>query len=410
MPSDELLQRITEHYLSSRDFNGFSATSEDPAAITSLVQNDAISVNFGDRHPNPHILAFPPESIELQLKKIQELGVAGACLYPSKAHLAQIVEQAKYADRPFTLRLALGEAQLKPYFFDLVVLEGYRNDPRYHFNTNDIYGTLSVTSRAHENGQVRESDQAFLQTFGFGYDKNMNRAVAVYLRYLHDLSPEHQRIWDTKLLSEDYDLHPDYHRSTMGHWPERSSIFTAFTEELHHINKMAVLMGRPPLFRKEFRENERPRTFAFLIRPTSRELEGFVHVLDKMISENINKAFFEGEIPLQVDEVREDEKIVVREKGSIALLEEWLNRIQFPDPKPKDEMLQTFRRIRKLRQQPAHSVQQDVFDQQYFREQRELVVASYGAIRTLRLILANHPNVNGYSVPEWLFKGEIWTF
>ena len=45
---------------------------------------------------------------------------------------------------------------------------------------------------------MREHDQVLLQTFGFAYDKDLKRAVAVFLRYLHDLSPEHQRVWAAK--------------------------------------------------------------------------------------------------------------------------------------------------------------------------------------------------------------------
>jgi hypothetical protein len=34
-----------------------------------LAREGAIVLNFGDRHPNPHILAFEPESPEEQLLK-----------------------------------------------------------------------------------------------------------------------------------------------------------------------------------------------------------------------------------------------------------------------------------------------------------------------------------------------------
>jgi len=39
------------------------------------------------------------------------------------------------------------------------------------------------------------------------------------------------------------------------------------------------------------------------------------------------------------------------------------------------------------------------------------VIRAYAAIRTLRLIFANHPALKGYDkVPEGLFKGEICTY
>lgn len=47
------------------------------------------------------------------------------------------------------------------------------------------------------------------------------------------------------------------------------------------------------------------------------------------------------------------------------------------------------------------------FDQSFFKEQRELINRVYNAVRHLRLIFANHPNVIGYEVDELLFKGQI---
>lgn len=39
----------------------------------------------------------------------------------------------------------------------------------------------------------------------------------------------------------------------------------------------------------------------------------------------------------------------------------------------------------------------------------ELVLDAYEAVRTLRLVFANHAAAGTHEVPEWLFKGEIWT-
>jgi len=74
-------------------------------------------------------------------------------------------------------------------------------------------------------------------------------------------------------------------------------------------------------------------------------------------------------------------------------------------------MKAAFRKVRKLRQKPAHSVQEDVFDQKYIKDQRKLMLDAYGAIRTIREILANHPNVKADppDIHEQLWKGEIWS-
>jgi hypothetical protein len=37
------------------------------------------------------------------------------------------------------------------------------------------------------------------------------------------------------------------------------------------------------------------------------------------------------------------------------------------------------------------------------------MMQAYGAIRTLRLIFANHPSASKVEIPRWLSEGRIWT-
>jgi hypothetical protein len=354
--TDYILGKITEFYLESRDFNGHPVKdiaqvfgleeSELKSILISLIRDDKISLTFGDIQPNPHIKAFEEEPKEKQIDRLQGSNLEHVCSYPSCTHLREIVDPSKYQDRPFTLRLALGEPQLSFESFDLSELEFYRNDPRYSYRNNDITGSICVSDE-----KMPPSDQILLQSFGFSYNPELNRAVAVFLIYPSRLSPQHQQIWNAKILEGDYKLHPDYYRiSIIGHWPECIAIFDAFIEELHHINEMCKLMHRPPLFRNELREDNKPREFCFLIRPTSKEYNDFVHLLDKAISENINRDFFLDDVQFECEEVRRSGKVVVRQKGAIQLLDEWL-KLKFiaEDRKPTEEMIETFKEIRQLR-------------------------------------------------------------
>lgn len=421
MSKDELLQEITTFYLESGDFNGLPSwhlrLPEDQLRqlVWELVTEDLISINFGDIHPNPHIKAFDPEPAEVQLEKLATRGLGGACLYPSKRHLSKVVDGSQYTDIPFTQKLYLGEPQLKYYCFDLNVLEMYRNDPRYDYDCSDVSGQIHVKSEHYDTDTMRKPDKIYLKTFGFAYDSDFNRAVAVYLRYLANLSPEHQQIWAAKLLDGEHFLHPDYYRTSMGYWPEGTSIFSAFTAEMHHINEICKLMGRSPLFRTEFLGDERPKDFGFLVRPTLREFNNFVLLLDKMISDNIDLEFFQDDIPLEDrEEIRAHGQIVreiIKSKGSLRVLEDWLNEMfHLENPKPMEEMFITFRKIRKLRQSPAHAIKEDVFDQKYFKDQRQLMIEAYDAMHTLRLIFQIHPNAKDYNVPKWLSEGKIWKY
>ncbi|APG27027.1 AAA family ATPase [Syntrophotalea acetylenivorans] len=417
-----VIDKITKHYLESGDFNGYPVYAlkkkyeindeSAKALLRELILSRKIDVVFGNIHPNPHIKAFSDTSAEQQIEFLEQLEfVDHFCLYPSKETLSQFVQRPDYSSEPYTEQLALGEGQLDFRVFDLSVLEYYRNDPRYHYQTDFINGQISVTNEHYESESMPEHDQVLLQTFGFAHDKNLNRAVAVFLRYLSDLSPEHQAIWKYKELKGDYQLHPDYLRNSMGHWGTRISIFEAFSQEMQLINEMANLIGKPPLFRQTY-EHEYPRNFGFLLRPTLAELNAFVLLLDQLMSDNLNKKFFSPELELEQDHAREDGRVEVRRKGTIALLDEWVHHYFQPEnPEPLDRMIATFRKVRSLRQKPAHSIREDVFDQKYFRDQRSLIMDAYGAIRTLRLVLANHPNVkaNAPKINKFLYEGKIWS-
>lgn len=166
-------------------------------------------------------------------------------------------------------------------------------------------------------------------------------------------------------------------------------------------------MRRPPLFKNERIEDKR---FCFLIRPTLKEYNDFIHLLDKVISENINRDFFGSDISFEYDEVRKsDGKVIVRQKGTIQILDEWLKlNYRTRDRGPIEEMINNFKEIRRLRQRPAHVINEDVFDQKYFKQQREIAIKAYKGIRLLRLIFADHPNTQGYEIPEPIKSGKIW--
>ncbi len=417
-----VIDEVTKQYLESGDFNGYPVYAlkkafnvDDKEAkdlLRDLIRARCIDVVFGNIHPNPHIKAFSDTTAEQQVEFLENLEFSDHfCLYPSKETLSKAKQLNDYSGEPYTEQLALGGGQLDFRVFDLSVLEHYRNDPRYYYQTDFINGQISVTDKYYESELMADHDQVLLQTFGFGHDKDLNRVVAVFLRYLSDLSPEHQTIWKSKELSGDYQLHPDYLRNSMGHWGTRFSIFEAFNQEMLIINKMADLMGKPPLFKNTY-QHDYPRNFGFLLRPTLAEFNAFVLLLDQLMSDNLNNKFFTPELELEEDHQRKDGKVEVRRKGTIALLDEWVNHYFRPqEPEPLERMLAGFRKVRKLRQKPAHSVREDEFDQKYFHEQRSLVMDSYGAVRTLRLLLANHPSVraNPPEIHEFLLEGKIWT-
>jgi hypothetical protein len=420
-PDQRLLAAVTSHYLGGRDFNGFPLRNlglrrdELLALLTPLVEAELISLNFGVYHPNPHIKAFPPEPVANQLQRLAEDDLHHATTYPESAHLEGVVDRDAYAGRPFTLRLALGAPELLPAcFFELSVLESYRNDPRYVYDTEDTSGRIVVSDDYYESEAMREADQILLESFGFAYDEDLSRVVCVCPVYLARLTPEHQQLWAARELEGEFRVHPAYFDSSIrGEFPEKVSIFDAFLEELSQLRAMSERIGLPPVVRRDFAD-ARPHGFGFLIRPTLKELQDFHILLDKMMSDNLNADFFKAAgLAMESEHPRHDGRIEVRRRGTVALLEEWSGpgRIRFHDREPRDEMLAAFREVRRLRQRPAHAADDNRFDQEFFTEQRQLMIRAYDAVRTLRQILAMHPGLKDYDeVPDWLYKGEIYTY
>jgi hypothetical protein len=186
----------------------------------------------------------------------------------------------------------------------------------------------------------------------------------------------------------------------------------AATEEMRAINAMCARMGRPSLFKQDYAGEKRPRKFGFLLRPTLEEFSAFVQLLEKMLSGNIDFAFFRKEVALEYTETRRDGTVVAKPKGSITVLKEWLVEHFTPSGAAGAEELErtfaTFKKIIRMRQEPAHAVKEDAFDPAYFRQQRGLVVDTYYAVRALRMAFSSHPDCAGYELPQSLLKGRIW--
>jgi hypothetical protein len=423
---DHVLETIASFYLESRDFNGMPVATlvaeckvewnELQGVVRELIEGDSAGMLYSELETNTHILrtGFPPR--EVQIAKLETDELFHTCLYPRPKYLATFVDRSQYEREPYRLCLALGEPQLAYRSFDLGILENYRNDPRYIYRNDDINGYISVRSEFFESEQMAEHDQILLESFGFSYDSDLNRAVAVYLRYLANLSPEHQQIWKARELSGDYQIHPDYYRNTIvGDWGQGVPILTAFLKELYLINEMAKALDRPPLFHRDFGEygEDKPQGFSFLVRPTLEEFNTFVLLMDKMLSDNINKKFFLDEVPYEIETERKDGRLQVQNKGTLQILDDWVrSRFRTSDWTPWVESTKALREIRSLRQRPAHALDENVFDQHYFKEQRELIIKAYSAVRTLRQLLASHSAVKAahIEIPDWLQSGRFWTY
>lgn len=72
-------------------------------------------------------------------------------------------------------------------------------------------------------------------------------------------------------------------------------------------------------------------------------------------------------------------------------------------------MLSLFKRVRTLRQKPAHSIRNNEFDQKYVHEQRDLMRSVYHAVKVLRVVLGFHPDASNIKINRHLENELIWS-
>ena len=136
-------------------------------------------------------------------------------------------------------------------------------------------------------------------------------------------------------------------------------------------------------------------------------------MLDKLISENINKDFFAEKLSLKSETMTKNGKIV-SDKGTLTLLKEFFEKYFDSDNEETKEeinkMINTFGSIRKNRTRPAHSIDENTFDQKYFHDQRNLIIEAYDAINILRHLFSKLPNADKCDIPDSIKNGKILTY
>lgn len=417
---ENVLNRILDFFARSLDFNGILVPdlstefgvpwSEMREILGQLVQENRISLAFSSHSLNPHVKRLPDLPVDKQVAKLFEEEPYTICAYPTSDVIRAAVDLSVYDTQPFTQRLALAEPHLTPVFFGLEVLDRYYRDPRYYFEFSDFAGSIGITTEHYDSQDIAEQDQILLQSFGIGYDSRRNRVVVAFLRYLANLSPEHQQIWSAHVVHDECSMNSDYERATIyGYWPEHYSAYQAFLTEQAEINKLAHLVGKPSLFRETF-EEQRPKGFIPMLRPTRRNFDEFILLLDKMLSENINRDFFKDDIPLERQVERDDGAVEVQRPGTLRLMEEWLStKYRTADGEDvSGEVVAPLKQIRKLRQKPAHKLQEDEYDLAYPQRQDEILGKACRTLTKLRYILWSHPRARErYSPPAWLDGDKI---
>lgn len=381
---------------------------------------------------NPHIIGFTHYDIEPQLKILEQAKDVEVtkksignielimedteypvCVYPTKEYLKKNRDLTDFGYAKYKKALALAEPQLSFRFFETDVLERYSNDPRFDFEFNDFSGSISSTYDESGNPILREEDQIFLKSFGLGFDSGSNRTVAVLLCDLGRLSPEHQIYWGTKeIAASECKVLSDYHDNIIcGRWITARSVFYALIDEINAVHKITLSIFDVPLFRKELEGDNRPKNFTFFFTPTTRNYYDFINLLDKYLSENINKSFFEGKVDLEERKQVDSYTFERTHKGTLRLLEEWINKVfRFSDNSIPQKIVKPLKQVRKERQNPAHKVLSNDYDPSLIERQKEIMEACYLSIGSIRRNLQTHPDAGAVELDSRLDEDNVKYF
>lgn len=376
--------------------------------LRNLVEKESVSLSFATDY-NPHIKATADHPIAKQVELLSQSDLKAVNVYPSVEDLKKTIDDSKFVGKPFERLLRVGHTQLEPIAFEMQVLDRYRNDPRFSVKDDGTLIQIITQSAMVDLGEdISEPDEIALKYIGHGQSQDGRHLIIALPRYLAKLRPSHQQYWQSFLFKEAFAIDSEFAKRCftfdVNHiW----SVYDLFLQEQVEINKICKHFQIPELFMKTF-PFERPIGFSPMTQSTSTKFATFVHLLDKLISDNLNKEFFRHMIELEETRKLKGRRIQVVQKGTLRLLEEYMKEyFRRSSPDLQAAVMKTFRKIRKLRQQPAHTVHDNYLDDELELKQEELIIEAHWAVMVLRRIFLTVPLAFNYRVADGLDATQI---
>lgn len=399
MTKQELLDKITNHYINSPDYNGLPSyglgdyLSDD---LCELITDGLVRILSESDDINPYINRENRfASVAKQVETIR--GARMFVVYPTPAHLSSCHVSS---EKPFSQMLMNGYEQFRILYFSVDVLDLYVNNPQYHIIDHGYRGCIAVSNETAEENDPLHSE--YIQDFGIAYprsdDKDSDRAIAVFLRDLAHLNYEAQCKWRGFMLPDQqkFVVNGGFVKNLLyGQWVETHWIFDALLDMIRYINELCKCIGIPPMFNKAYsREEHNLIGYRILLIPSKKNYYEFVSALEKIVIHNINYDTFQKEATgiKPVDRRRQDGTL----KGSIDMLEEWFANNYYRNNQIgieafRNEVISVLRSIRKIRQVPAHELYCNTHDKQLYRQQNELIINTYNVLEFIGFAFAKHP-------------------
>lgn len=176
------------------------------------------------------------------------------------------------------------------------------------------------------------------------------------------------------------------------------------------INQQCDAIGLPPLFNHIYRvsHDEHPDGYGNILLPTLKNYYDFVLVMEKLLVHNISIKTFQKDVGVirAIDRKNEDGM----DKGSLAMLKEWLEQNVYANFDIDAVIIAPLKKIRKIRQAPAHELYSNKYDVGVYECQKELVDQSYEALRAIRSLFMGHPLAKKVKIPTHILDGKNIVF
>ena len=411
MNKDELLEHIVSFYLASGDFNGiplYRLQNYSPEDMVALINEGLVETISESEAINPHIKGF-----DFALTTKQHIANAAGdngqvCFYPTEKALKNApVDYSK----PYTALLQKGRAQFDIIFFDIEVLERYINNPKYSISDYGYKGSIYLQDTCGED----RSHGEYVKEYGMAYKRcgKITRAVAVFIRDLSRLSPRTQMLWKSfeHVNQSEYCVEPGFIKNAIfGDFVTTYWVFNTMLEEMEIINQQCEAIGLPPLFLHVYRtsHNERPDGYGNILLPTLKNYYDFVLVLEKLLVHNISIKTFQKNVGVirAIDRKNEDGT----NKSSLAMFKEWLDQNVRANFDIDAIIIAPLKKIRRIRQSPAHELYSNEYDIGVYERQKELVEESYEALRAIRSLFMGHPLAKNVTIPAYILNGKDIVF
>ncbi|MBB2988513.1 hypothetical protein [Terracoccus luteus] len=399
---DALLAEVIDHYLGSREFNGLPVgESAGPHAnAEKLIRDGLIQLVTSTDYLNTHIRPWVRDDLDRQVAELKLVAAGGlsGCLYPTpnamEAHVPALTHTHPYRDR-----MTMGGGALELAFFDLAAVEGYVNDPDFTFEFGDDGFRFSTAPDSGENDDdllTLEAGYAYDHTVDYRGDDAIRRYWTAFLCDLVGLPARHQtRLSTFERDSKNLSPHPDWwQRLIDGRWLDHIGPFTKILSELKAINELWNIAFDSDLFAT----TDRPRAWGWVLRPTTGSWNEFIHLTDKLLSDNLQPKGLDAAGAPKTDAKGNN-------IGTLGRLQELIvASSSSATPEAVRSVLEPLREVRKERQAPAHKIADTLTDGNVVNNQRDLLRDVAYSLEAIRAFVQTHPEVRsaGWKPPIYL--------